>query len=127
MLYLLLADIVVFIHFTFILFVIFGGLLFLRWRRNVWFHVPAAIWGTLIEFGGWICPLTPLENLFRMKGGAASYQSSFIDHYVLPIIYPETLTRSTQIAFGLVVLIVNLFVYGIALHKIFFRGGEKRS
>ena len=118
MLYRILADVVVWVHFAFILFVIFGGFLVLRWIAVFWFHVPAAIWGALIESAGWICPLTPLENLLRMKGGAAGYQSGFVEHYILPIIYPEALTRSVQIIFGLSVVILNISIYGWTIYKL---------
>ena len=114
----ILADIIVVIHFAFILFVILGGLLVLRWRWLAWIHIPAAVWGAIIEFAGWICPLTPLENRFRVKGGADGYQSSFIEHYIVPIIYPETLTRSMQIILGLFVLIINAFIYGRILYDV---------
>jgi len=121
MLYQMLADIVFSIHFAFIIFVIFGGFMVLRWRWLMWFHIPAAIWGALIEFAGWICPLTPLENHLRMKGGAAGYQSSFVEHYIIPLIYPEALTRSTQVMFGLFVLIINMCIYGWMIYKQFLK------
>lgn len=116
MLYRILADIVVVIHFGFIIFVILGGLLVLRWRWLLWLHIPAAIWGALIEFAGWICPLTPLENQFRMQSGAAGYEAGFIEHYLLPIIYPENLTHSLQINLGIVVLFINLSIYGFIIY-----------
>jgi hypothetical protein len=107
---LLLADFIVFIHFSFILFVIFGGFLVLKWRKLIWLHLPAATWGALIEFAGWICPLTTLENRLRWaKGGG--YASGFIEHYIIPIIYPLALTREIQVALGLAVILLNLFVY----------------
>jgi hypothetical protein len=117
--YRILADIVVLVHFAFILFVIFGGFLVLRWRALFWFHVPAAIWGALIEFAGWICPLTPLENFLRMKGGAAAgYQSGFIEHYIFPIIYPKALTRNVQVILGLSALIMNLCIYAWMIYRL---------
>lgn len=118
MFYQILADIVVLIHFAFILFVVAGGFLVLRWRRISWIHIPAAVWGTLIEFAGWICPLTPLENQLRAEAGATGYESSFVEHYILPIIYPDALTRNIQILFGLIVLMINLSIYGIVLYKV---------
>lgn len=117
MLYQILADTVVLVHSAFVIFVVFGGLLVLRWRWLSWLHLPTAIWGALIEFAGWICPLTPLENQFRMKSGAAGYDTDFIEHYLLPIIYPEALTRSLQIKLGIIVIIINVSIYGFLLYK----------
>ncbi|MGH7206780.1 MAG: DUF2784 domain-containing protein [Nitrospiraceae bacterium] len=112
MLYRYLSDLVVILHLAFVGFVLFGGLLALRWRRVVWLHLPAVAWGATIEFGGWICPLTPLENWLRLLGGERSYSSDFIEHYVLRLLYPEGLTREVQIVLGTVVLAVNLAIYG---------------
>jgi hypothetical protein len=106
-----LADVVVVLHFGFVLFVIFGGLLALRWRRAVWFHLPAAVWGALIEFAGWICPLTPLEKWLRHEGGLAGYQGGFVEHYILPVLYPHGLTRGIQLILGAVVVALNVAVY----------------
>lgn len=108
---LLLADLLVALHFGFILFVIFGGLLVLKWPKLIWLHLPAAIWGALIEFSGWLCPLTLYENRLRsaQDGG---YAGGFIEHYILPIIYPAGLTREIQIGFGIAVIVLNLLVYG---------------
>jgi hypothetical protein len=117
--YQILADIVVLIHFAFIIFVILGGFLALRWRWLVWIHIPVVLWGVLIEFAGWICPLTPLENQFRMKSGASGYQSGFIEHYIIPIIYPTDLTRSLQIKLGILVILINASIYGFILYKKF--------
>ena len=113
MIYLILADLVLLTHFAFILFVTVGALLVLRWPRLAWIHVPCALWGTLIEFQGWICPLTPLENRFRRLGGEAGYPESFIDHYLIPLIYPSGLTRRTQILLGIAVLLINVAAYGM--------------
>ena len=110
--YRLLADFVVVIHLAFILFIVLGGLFAIRWQRVIWMHIPMVLWGALIEFAGWICPLTPLENWLRFKGGTAGYRGGFIEHYILPLIYPVNLTRSTQFILGLFVLVVNLGVYG---------------
>jgi len=108
----LLADLTVLLHAGFLAFVVLGGLAVLRWRRLVWLHVPAVLWGAAIEFTGWICPLTPLENRFRARAGAGSYEGGFIEHYILPVIYPEGLTREMQIGLGLGVLVLNLAFYG---------------
>jgi hypothetical protein len=106
-----LADIVVGLHFLFVLFVVLGGLLVLRWPWVAYLHVPAAIWGAAIEFAGWICPLTPLEHWLRRQAGDAAYAGGFIEHYILPLLYPAALTRTIQISLGLLVLAVNLGVY----------------
>lgn len=112
MLYRALSDLVVIIHLAFVVFVLFGGLLVLQWRRVRWLHLPAVAWGAGIEFGGWICPLTPLENWLRMQGGESGYSSDFLEHYVLSLLYPAGLTREVQIVLGAVVLAVNLAIYG---------------
>jgi hypothetical protein len=108
----LLADLVVLLHLSFVLFVVFGGFLVLHWRRLAWLHIPAALWGAAIEFGGWICPLTPLENWLRIQGGESGYSGGFVDHYLLPTLYPAGLTREIQIVLGLLVIVINLAVYG---------------
>ncbi len=108
-----LADIVLITHALFIVFVIFGGLIVLKWRKVMWLHIPCALWGALIEFFGWICPLTYLENYLRGSSNADYYESSFIQHYLLPIIYPAGLTTGIQILLGIIVIVINLFVYTI--------------
>jgi hypothetical protein len=111
MAYRILADAVLVMHLAFILFVVAGGLLVLRWRGVAWLHLPAVAWGALIEFMGWICPLTPLEVWARSRAGETGYTGGFVEHYLLPVVYPEALTRDVQIALGGLVLIVNVFVY----------------
>lgn len=106
-----LADAVLLLHLAFILFVVFGGFLLVRFPRLIWLHLPAAAWGALIEFAGWICPLTPLENHLRRLGGGAGYEGGFIAHYLLPVIYPQALTRELQVALGFGVVAVNLVAY----------------
>jgi hypothetical protein len=106
-----LADAVVVLHLAFVLFVVLGGLLVLRWPRAAWLHLPAAAWGALIEFAGWVCPLTPLEIWLRQQGGARGYSSSFIEHYLLPVLYPGSLTRGLQLALGALVVAVNVAIY----------------
>jgi len=106
-----LADLVVLLHFAFVLFVVAGGLLTLRWRKIAWIHIPAVVWGIAIELTGWVCPLTPLENHFRREGGAAAYNESFVVHYIEPVLYPEGLTRGSQIALAATILIVNVAIY----------------
>jgi hypothetical protein len=105
------ADLIVIIHFSFILFVLFGGLLLLRWRKLIWLHLPAVAWGIWIEFSGQICPLTPLEVWLRQRAGEQGYQHSFTEEYLLPLIYPEALTRELQMVLGIVVILLNLGVY----------------
>jgi len=112
MFYRLLADGVMGIHFAFVLFVIFGGLLVLKRRGLIWIHLPCVLWGALNEFFGWVCPLTPLENWLRETGGKTGYQTSFVERHILPILYPVTLTREVQIILGLTVVVVNLGIYG---------------
>lgn len=115
--YHVLANLVLVLHFAFVLFVVLGGFLVLKWRSLAWIHVPAFIWGTLIEFTGWVCPLTPLENWLRAKGGGLVYRAGFIEHYILPLLYPATLTRSLQIFLGLLALSFNLGLYGWILWR----------
>jgi hypothetical protein len=112
MLYRALADLVVILHLGFVVFAVGGALLVLRWRRLVWVHVPAAIWAALIEFAGWICPLTPLEKWLRIEGGGSGYPGGFVGHYILPILYPRGLTREVQIVLGILVVVINLGIYG---------------
>ena len=113
----LLADIVVGVHALFVLFVVLGGLLVLRWPRLAYLHVPAAIWGAAIEFAGWICPLTPLEQWLRREAGSAGYSGSFIEHYILPILYPSALTREIQLILGFLVIGFNLTIYAYVFRK----------
>ena len=106
-----LADAVVVVHFAFVLFVLFGGLLVLRWRRVRWLHLPAAAWGALIEFAGWTCPLTPLEKWLRREGNLGGYEGGFVEHYILPLLYPQALTRNIQLVLGFIVVLLNLYIY----------------
>ena len=107
------ADAVLLVHAGFVLFVVFGGLPALRWRRVAWVHVPVALYGALIEFVGFTCPLTPLEQGLRRAGGEAGYTGGFIDHYVTAALYPEGLTREVQIVLGACVLVGNAVVYAV--------------
>lgn len=93
------------------IFVVLGGLLVLRWRWVMWLHLPAAVWGALIEFAGWICPLTPLEKWLRREGGLGGYEGGFVEHYILPLLYPSALTRTVQLVLGAGVIVVNLLIY----------------
>ena len=109
----LLADLVLLLHAAFIVFVLLGGLLVWRWRRLIWLHIPAVIWGILIEVQGWLCPLTPLENRLRRAAGNDGYQTGFIDHYLAPLIYPAGLTPAIQLLLAGVVLLVNALIYAM--------------
>lgn len=111
MIYSFLADIVVFIHFSFIVLVVLGGLIVLRKPRFIWVHLPIFIWGVCIEFFGLHCPLTPLEKELITKSGQLAYEGAFTDHYLLKLIYPEGLTRESQIVLGIIVLAINLIIY----------------
>jgi uncharacterized membrane protein YhhN len=113
----MLADLVVLLHFAFVLFVIFGGLLVLRWPRLAHVHLPVALYGALIELVGWICPLTPLEKRLRESAGLEGYQGGFVEHYILPVLYPAGLTREVQWILGMLVLGINLVVYAVVLRK----------
>ena len=117
MVYRLLADLVVVVHALFVVFVLVGAFLALRWRWIVWIHIPAAIWGVLIEYGGWICPLTPLENYLRQRAGQSVYSGDFIQRYLLDAIYPHGLTRTTQLILGSIALLVNVIGYAMLIRK----------
>jgi len=112
MLFRFLSDLILVIHLVFILFAILGAFLVLKWRVLAWIHVPAFLWAVLIEFAGWVCPLTPLENWLRAQGGGPLYRTTFIEHYILPLLYPAILTRNLQVSLGLFVLTINLGLYG---------------
>lgn len=117
MIYSLLADAVLAVHFGFILFVVAGGLLVLRWGWVAWLHAPCAIWGMLIELFGWVCPLTPLEHSLRRAAGESGYSGGFIETHLLPLVYPGGLTREIQLLLAGVVLLVNGIVYGLVWHR----------
>ena len=112
-----LADTTVVLHLGFVLFVVLGGLIVARWRRVAWVHLPAAAWAAWVEFADWVCPLTPLENWLREQGGGTTYSSSFIEHYLLPILYPESLSRELQWVLGGAVLVINAFVYIVVFQR----------
>ena len=109
------ANAVALLHLAFVLFVAFGGLPVWRWPRLAWLHLPAVLWGGWIEFAGWTCPLTPLENALRRAVGEAGYAGGYIDHYLWPLLYPAGLTREGRWALGAGVLILNGAVYGALL------------
>lgn len=117
MLYRLLADLVVVLHCAFVAFVVFGGLCALRWPRAAWIHLPVVAWGAGIEIVGGICPLTPLENRLRQLGGEAGYAGGFVEHYLLPVLYPAALTRNVQYLLAALVLGLNALIYGWVLWR----------
>ena len=115
--YRLLADAIVVFHAAFVVFVVVGGWLVVRWPRVALIHIPAAIWGALIEVAGWVCPLTPLENYLRGRAGEMGYAGGFVEHYVLRALYPEGLTPTIQWGLGLFVIVVNMAAYGYVLRS----------
>jgi hypothetical protein len=111
------ADALLLAHFAFVAFVALGGTLVLRWPKLAWVHVPAALWGALVELLGWVCPLTPLEVALRRAAGDAGYSGGFIEHYLVAALYPQSLTRDIQFALGMAVVVVNVAIYGIAVQR----------
>ena len=105
------AELVVLTHFSFVVFVVVGGFVALRWPKLIYVHVPAAVWGAWIEFAGWICPLTPLENSLRRMAGNAGYEGGFIEHYLTSLLYPRGLTTHIQVLLGIAVVTVNVVAY----------------
>jgi hypothetical protein len=108
-----LADLVLLIHFAFVVFVIVGGFFAIRWRWLPWVHLPAVAWAVVLEFSGWICPLTPLENLLRQASGEAGYVGGFLEHYLVQVVYPVGLTPEIQIFIGIGVLLINGIAYSV--------------
>lgn len=111
MMYSIAAHVVMLIHFAFVCFVVAGALLILKWPRLIYIHLPAMVWAVLLEFRSWICPLTPLEQVLRKAAGEQGYSTGFLEHYLLPILYPEGLTWDIQILLGSLLLAVNLIIY----------------
>lgn len=111
------ADAVLLLHGLFVLFAVLGGLLAARRRWVAWVHLPAAAWAAWIEFSGGVCPLTPLENSLRARAGATPYEGGFVDHYLLPLVYPTGLTPRIQVALGVIVLLANLAIYAWVLRR----------
>lgn len=116
------ADLLVVIHLAFVVFVVAGGFLLARWPRLIWLHLPAAVWGATIEFSGGICPLTPIENRLRVRGGGDAYSGDFVEHYLLPLLYPAQLTPGFQFWLGVGVVVVNVLTYALA-----WRAWRRRS
>ena len=117
MLYSVAADAIVILHLAFIVFVMLGGLLLLLWPRLVYLHLPVVVWGTLVELQGWMCPLTPLEQHLRKLAGEAGYSGGFVEHYLLPLIYPAGLTRDLQTVLALCIITVNLVIYAVTVMR----------
>jgi len=117
MLYQILATGSVIVHFGFVGFVIVGGVLCFKKPKIAWFHIPAVVWAITIELTGKVCPLTPLENYFRLKAGSLDYSTDFISHYLMPILYPEELTRNIQYLLGLAVFLINMIIYGLLIQR----------
>ncbi|GLQ88203.1 DUF2784 domain-containing protein [Dyella flagellata] len=115
--WLIAADAVLSLHLGFILFCTLGAVLALKWRWIPWLQLPAAAWGVWVEASGWICPLTSVENDFRVRAGVAAYQGDCLGHYLTATIYPDGLTRNIQFVLGAIVLIVNVSVYAWLLRK----------
>lgn len=111
MIYALLADLIVIIHFGFVLFAMLGGFLTLRWKKLLLLHLLAVAWAVVVEVFGLVCPLTPLENQFRRIAGQRGYEGDFVGQYLLPVLYPEQMTRSFQVSLGLAVLVINILIY----------------
>lgn len=107
----LLADLTVILHLLFIVFVLLGALLLLKWHKLIWLHLPCLFWGVMVELMGWYCPLTPMENYFRQQAGLEMYAGDFVMQYIMPIIYPPDLTREFQLLFGITVLLMNIGIY----------------
>ncbi len=114
----LLADFIVTFHLLFIAFAVVGGLLVLRWPRLMYVHLPAVAWATLVEVMSWSCPLTRWEKFFRERYGEGGYSGGFVDHYLIPIIYPAGLTDQIQLGIGIFVFTVNTVVYGILTKRL---------
>jgi hypothetical protein len=113
----LLADFVLVIHLAYVLFVVLGGLWVVKRRKAAWLHVPAVLWAAVVEYAGWICPLTPIENWLRMKAGKTGYQGDFLERYLAPVLYPDNLTRETQLILGTLVVAINVLIYGYVFLK----------
>jgi len=127
MAYRLLADFIVTLHLSFVLFTALGGLLALRWRWFPWLHLPAVAWGAFVEVTGRICPLTPLENRLRRAAGGARYEGDFVEHYLLPIVYPPGLTQEIQLTLGALLVVINGAIYTTVWHRWTKVGGARHN
>lgn len=113
----LLADATVLVHLGFIVFATLGAALLFKWPKLIWLHLPALAWGIWIELSGGICPLTPLENHFREAAGRVEYDDGFIDHYIMPLIYPDGLNHDTQLLLAGALIAINVTLYGLWLWR----------
>ena len=111
------TDIVVLIHLTFVFFAVLGAVLIIWWRWIIWLHLPAFLWAIWIEFTGGICPLTPLENWVRIQAGQGGYEGDFVATYLLPVLYPAGLTCNVQFMLGMMVIVINVAIYGSIVYK----------
>lgn len=111
------ADLLLCLHLAFVAFVVLGGLMVLRWPRLAWVHLPAAVWGALVELAGWYCPLTNWENRLLRRAGDAGYEGGFVDHYLVSLLYPPGLERWHQMALGVVVIALNIAFYLLVLRR----------
>jgi hypothetical protein len=123
MVYHILANLVVVIHLAFVAFTVIGAGLVFWWHRILWLHIPAFLWSVWIEFTGGICPLTPLENWFRIKAGQGGYKGDFVATYLLPVLYPAGLTRNMQFILAMMVIVINVAIYG----SIFYKHNRKKA
>jgi len=123
MLHRMLADLIVVLHMAFVVFVAVGGLLAWRWPGVAYAHVPAFLWGAWIHLAGRTCPLTPLENHLRARAGSGGYSGGFVEHYVLPVLYPAFLPRLTSVGLGVFLLVFNTLLYARVLHRVRARHG----
>ena len=119
-----LADLILVLHLAFIVFVVAGGLLAMRWRWVPLVHLPAALWGVFIEASGGVCPLTPLENALRCAAGSSGYAGGFIEHYLVPTIYPATLSQPVQLLLAGLVVLTNALVYSVVWRR--YRRARRR-
>lgn len=121
MFYSVAADLLVIVHLLFIIFVITGGLSILKWRWMFLLHIPAAVWGAFVEINGLLCPLTPWENKLRMLAGERGYPNSFIEHYLIPVIYPPEITQTMLMFMGVMVIVINLCIYSFVVYRLIKR------
>ena len=114
--YRILADLVMLVHFAFVVFVVAGGLLVLKWRKVAWLHVPLMLYGATLEFVGWVCPLTPLEQSLRRAAGGAGYEGGFIDHYIRGVLYPAN-WGDIHVWLGVLLIVGNVAIYAWAFRR----------
>ena len=122
MLYQLGADLLVLVHLAFIVFVVLGSVAVLRWSWLVLLHIPAVIWGAVVMINGWLCPLTPLENSLRHLANQEGYSGGFIEHYIIPLIYPVGITHNTQVLVGVITVAINFFLYCFVIYRLIRKG-----